>query len=86
MILRVASDGKQPIYNLAAGANISNQQIGEILSSKFGIRVSYATEARTWAFAPIKIARLETEFGFSPRLFQDYIVDYIADFRQRKHS
>jgi nucleoside-diphosphate-sugar epimerase len=82
-ILRVASEGRQSIYNLAAGANVSNQRIGEILSSKFGIRVRYTEQARTWAFAPIDISRLKTEFGFSPRPFQDYIVDYITDFRQR---
>lgn len=85
-LLHIASKGQQSIYNLAAGSNISNQQIGDLLSTRFGIRVRYAPEAREWSFLPIDISRLKTEFEFQPRHFDDYITDYITDFRKRNAS
>ena len=85
-LLHVAAEGRESIYNLAAGVNISNRWIADILSSHFGIHARYAPEAREWSFAPIDISRLKTEFGFQPRPFQDYIADYITDFRKRNFS
>ena len=80
---RIAAEGRQAIYNVAAGANVTNQWIGDFLSSKFGIKVHYAPNARSWQFAPIDISRLQADFGFAPRQFSDYIAEYVDEFRKR---
>jgi nucleoside-diphosphate-sugar epimerase len=85
-LLHIAIEGRQSIYNLAAGVNASNQWIADFLSANFNIRSSYAPQARQWSFAPIDISRLKTEFGFDPRPLPDYLHGYITDFKKRNFS
>jgi nucleoside-diphosphate-sugar epimerase len=82
-LLRIAAEGRHDIYNLAAGANVTNRTISDLLAEKFGVQVYYAPKAPVWAFTPIDISRLRDEFGFQPKPFGEYILDYMTDFRKR---
>lgn len=72
--------GKQRIYNLASGRNVSNAEIVKVLEES-GVQVKFARDAKEWKFPPIDIARFVNEFGGPqydfidnlPKLIQFYL-------------
>jgi len=59
----IATDGRQRLYNLAAGSNTSHAAIAVVLRRRFGWHVDFAPGAPTVRFPPIETARLNAEFG-----------------------
>lgn len=62
MLPRILVQGKERIYNLASGANVTHRQIVEAL----GCEVTVAEGSPTVAFPPISVKRLTDEFDFAP--------------------
>lgn len=62
LLPKIATNGKNKIYNLASGSNTSNAEIASILNS-LGVKTSFAENAAQWSFPCINITRLENEFG-----------------------
>lgn len=77
LLIRIVSEGKNRLYNIASGANISNQQIVEVLTDKLGCKVSLQEPAETVRFPRICIDRVRSEFGFMPRQFLDRFAELI---------
>ena len=61
----IAGRGAERLYNVAAGRNTTNAELGLTLEA-CGIRVTYATEAPTAGFPAIDTSRLRS-LGFSSR-------------------
>ncbi len=83
LILKIASNGKQRIYNVASGFNVSNRQILEVLVRLTGCSVEIASDARTIKFPPINIEAINSEFGFYPSKLLIEMEDLVSLYQNR---
>lgn len=63
-LIDITTRGRERIYNLASGVNVSNGRLVEKLSNLTGCEVEFAPEARKVNFPVIDISRMQTEFRF----------------------
>ena len=83
-LIDIATRGRERIYNLAGGVNVSNGQIVQKLSQLTGCEVEFVPDAKTINFPVIDISRMQTEFGFQPSdLLSD--LEQLVDF-YRQHG
>ncbi|MEX0346021.1 MAG: NAD-dependent epimerase/dehydratase family protein [Rhizobiaceae bacterium] len=68
MMIRIASEGKERLYNVAAGTNVSHAEISEVLRS-LGVEVAFHEDAAEVVFPEINIDRYRDEFGHRLRPF-----------------
>ena len=81
-LLKIAWEGKQRLYNLASGRNVSNQLLLQRISDATGCGVRFDPEAETKTFPPIKIDRMRSEFDFQPRYVLDDLDGLIDSYRR----
>jgi len=60
---KIATQGKERLYNVASGLNVTNAQILEALSQVASFESSYAPNSQKIVFPPIDVKRLKSEFG-----------------------
>ena len=65
-LIAIAKSGKERIYNLASGVNVSNNELTGALRDVTGCTVEFAPQAPSVTFPSIKIERLRAEFDFKP--------------------
>ncbi|HEX6046286.1 MAG TPA: NAD(P)-dependent oxidoreductase [Pyrinomonadaceae bacterium] len=61
-LVAIATRGKERIYNLASGVNVSNDELTEALRRLTGCTIEYAPSAPLATFPPINIDRVRAEF------------------------
>ncbi len=66
LLAHIALTGKERIYNVASGINVSNETIARTLR-ELGVTVSFQPDAPEASFPPIDIDRIRNEFQFKPR-------------------
>jgi nucleoside-diphosphate-sugar epimerase len=66
-LIQIAVEGKESIYNLASGMNVSNQQLTGKISELTDCQIVFEPEAVRKYSPPINIDRMRSEFGFRPR-------------------
>ncbi len=64
---RIAAGGRERIYNLASGVQITHAQWVKQLAALTGCIVEVAPIAPTVLFIPVDIGRIQAEFDFQPR-------------------
>jgi nucleoside-diphosphate-sugar epimerase len=79
---RIAASGRERLYNLASGENVSNGAIAAALERETGCRVEVAADAARIAFPPIDIERVRREFGFAPARLTDRFPAFVAALRE----
>ncbi len=79
LLIRIVRHGKNRIYNIASGRNVSNQQILDVLKDRFGCKVSVQERAESIRFPRICIDRIQSEFGFEPAHILDRISQLLDD-------
>lgn len=67
LLPRIATQGRERLYNVASGLQTRHAQWTEQLQRQTGCRVEVAPGAPSVSFAPIDISRIRTEFAFVPR-------------------
>lgn len=65
-LIWIGSDGKEQIYNIAGGANVTHYQLAQRLQELTGCEIEFAPDAPVVRFPPITINRQRREFGFVP--------------------
>lgn len=80
----IAEGGKERIYNVAAGRNISNRELFGSLSKITGCRVGVAEGALTVRYPVIDIGRVQREFGFAPAKILDELQGMVGHFRKER--
>jgi nucleoside-diphosphate-sugar epimerase len=80
-LIRIALDGRKPLYNVASGRNVSHGEFAEELRRVAGCTVDFEAEPATVVFPPIDTTRLQTEFSFSPRLVLDDLSELVEECR-----
>ncbi|HYX28430.1 MAG TPA: SDR family oxidoreductase [Pyrinomonadaceae bacterium] len=71
LLIKIATSGKEKIYNVASGRNVLNAEIATRLKQITGCAVEVVPEAPTTSFPRISIDRVVNEFDFKPR----YVLD-----------
>lgn len=83
MLERISLEGRERVYNVASGRNVSNQQIAEGLSRLTGCQIEWVLGAAKTAAPPIAIDRLQNEFGYAPRQLETELSSLIALFSEQ---
>ncbi len=65
-LIKIATSGRQRIYNVAAGENVSNRAVLDRLQSITNCSVEFAADAVEVKFPRIDVERISEEFGFRP--------------------
>ena len=65
-VIQIATGGRERIYNLASGVNVSHQELAERLRPLAGCEIEFAPDAETVRFPQINIERMRNEFDFAP--------------------
>lgn len=78
LILKVAQYGKQRIYNVASGQNISNRYLIDLIRTRTGCTVSWIDQPETYRFPPIDTTLTTSEFSYRLRPAEEWI-DYLID-------
>lgn len=80
LICKIALTGKEKIYNVASGVNISNQDLLSEIKKLTGCELEVVPQAETIIFPNINIERLVGEFEFKPvdvmELLKELIIEY----------
>jgi len=85
-LIRIATSGRERIYNLASGVNVSNRRLTETLRHLTGCRVEVAPESPSVTFPPINIDRVRSEFNFNPSGVIDDLPELVDLFRRNLES
>jgi nucleoside-diphosphate-sugar epimerase len=76
-LIAIALSGRERLYNVASGRNISNAMLAERLAS-LGIACHFEPHAPAMRFSPLSIARLAGEFGHVPPSVLDALPALLA--------
>ena len=77
-LIRIALRGREPVYNLASGANVSNAELFAYLEQRSGCRIQALLDTVPGPVPTISIDRLGTELQWRPRPLFD-VLDRILD-------
>lgn len=79
---RIALSGKERLYNIASGRNVSHDELLAGLSRLVPLTVEVETGAPAVVFPPISIERARHEFGFAPKGIMEDLPDLVAGFKK----
>ncbi|HEX6087203.1 MAG TPA: NAD(P)-dependent oxidoreductase [Thermoanaerobaculia bacterium] len=72
LLVQIALRGKERIYNVVGGENLTNAEVTEAIARLTGCTVSVLPDAPPVVFPRLDNSRARTEFGFTPaRLLED---------------
>ena len=80
-LIRIALDGRERIYNVASGRNVSHRELSDELRRVSGCTVDFEVDTASVVFPPIDTTRLQAEFPFSPRLVLDDLAELVDQCR-----
>ncbi|MFL5981174.1 MAG: NAD-dependent epimerase/dehydratase family protein [Gaiellaceae bacterium] len=67
LLRQISDSGRERIYNVASGANVSNRALLDVVRRETGCRIESNASAPVRRFPPIDTSRISSEFGFRPR-------------------
>ena len=77
-LIRIAVSGRQPVYNVASGANVSNASLFEYLARRWGCEVLPLLQTVPGPVPLVDIERLRTELHWQPRPLFDVLDDVLV--------
>jgi nucleoside-diphosphate-sugar epimerase len=81
VLTRIALDGRERVYNVAAGAAVTNRELTEALARLTGCEVVVDPAAPRVRRPLVDVARLRDELGFAPRRLLDDLPALLEDAR-----
>jgi nucleoside-diphosphate-sugar epimerase len=81
VLVDISLRGRERLYNVASGRNITNAQIAERLE-ELGYRTEFEKAAPVVRFPDIDNTRIREEFAFSPRSVLDDLPALLEDYSQ----
>ena len=81
-LIEIATSGKERIYNLASGSNVSNGELAEQLHALTGCAIQFSQPSPRVTFPPINIDRLRAEFDFQPSRVLDDMPQLVDLYRR----
>lgn len=86
LLIEIATRGKQRIYNVASGFNVSNQVITDIIAKRSGCPVEVKANAPTWSFPAINVDRTRAEFHLQPAKFEERLAEMVSNTQTQMHG
>lgn len=83
LIPKIAASGRQRIYNVASGVNVSNRELAGKIAQLTGCEERVDETAPTVVYPTINIARAREEFGFSPGSVLESLDALIEQYRRK---
>jgi nucleoside-diphosphate-sugar epimerase len=80
-LIRLAT-GRERVYNLAGGCNVSHGAITNRLSELTGCRVEVEPGVAATTFPPIDVSRMRSEFGYEPAELADELPALVELYRR----
>lgn len=80
LLIKIALGGENKIYNVAAGLNLSNQLLIELLQKHFEFKYEFAENAKEIIFPRINVNRIAEEFRYAPSLHIDKLTEIIKNY------
>lgn len=81
MLPRIALGGRHTVYNLASGVLVSHAELAQRVARLANCKVDFAPGAVDCPLPRISISRLQSEFGFCPRLLANDLPGLIDHWR-----
>lgn len=78
---RIALHGLAPVYNVASGRNVRNQDLVAKIREMTECAVSVAPGAPSLTFPAIETGRLKQEFDYAPIKVEDRLVELVEQFK-----
>jgi cephalosporin hydroxylase/nucleoside-diphosphate-sugar epimerase len=78
LLVRIATTGRQQIYNAGGGENVTNDEVTVAISALTGCSVSVVPGAPTTGFARVDCSRIQEEFAFAPPRMLDELPRLVA--------
>ena len=82
-LIKIVTNGKSRVYNVAAGFNVSNRELAEALQSLTGCEVSVTRDAKQKVLPTIDVGRIRGEFDFTPGSLLDEMPTLVETCRRR---
>jgi nucleoside-diphosphate-sugar epimerase len=80
-LIKIALGGKQEIYNVASGVNVSNFELTQRLRELTGCRIAFDPLAVKQSFPRISINRMRSEFEFQPSSVLDDLGKIVESYK-----
>lgn len=81
LLIKIATVGRERIYNVAAGRNVSNLALTKRLSDLTGCAVEVAPDAPQLTFPQISTERIRREFQFEPADLLDEMETLVQSYK-----
>jgi len=78
---KISLQGKNIIYNVGSGKNISNEEIGKKLQEITGCEIEVEKNAIKYTFPTISINRIKEEFGFEPTSILENFEKIVSEYK-----
>jgi nucleoside-diphosphate-sugar epimerase len=86
LLVNIALNGNQRIYNVASGNNLSIKDITQKIIDKTGCTIKYSPNAQLSSFVNISIEKIKKEFNFEPNNILNDIDKLIEIYKNTKHD
>jgi nucleoside-diphosphate-sugar epimerase len=83
-LIQIATSGRQRIYNLASGVNVSHRELAQRLRVLTRCEIEFAPGAETVRFPQINIERMRKEFNFAPRSILDDLAQLVRLYERNR--
>ncbi len=84
LLPKIATQGRDWIYNIASGTNVPNSEIANRLVALTGCKLTLQPASPRSTFPPIDVTRIRAEFNFSPAQALDALPSLVAAYRDSK--
>ncbi|HEX5889773.1 MAG TPA: NAD(P)-dependent oxidoreductase [Pyrinomonadaceae bacterium] len=84
-LIWIAAQGKQQIYNVASGVNVSNAQLAARLQQLTGCEIEFAPGVPAIKYPRINIDRVRGEFGIVPSSVLDDLEWLLKSYKNDQH-
>ena len=81
-LVQIATRGRERIYNVASGVNVSHRELAEKLRALTGCKIEFVANAPVAKFPPIDIERLRSEFAFAPSSVVDDLPQLVESYKK----
>jgi nucleoside-diphosphate-sugar epimerase len=81
VVPRIATAGRQRLYNVAAGTNLRHEDLVKALTAQTHCAVNVRANAKKTCFPRISIERIQHEFAFAPRSLLHDMKDLVKQYR-----
>ena len=66
ILIKIVTQGRHQIYNVASGKNVSNRELMERISDLTGCKIEVVPKPSQATYPRINVDRIRKEFGFTP--------------------